>query len=194
MKIRHSLLGLGAIFAVAFALPAVADWRVMADDIEAGLQAQRTAGRIGAYDIDIGIHLDHVVLKGKVASEADRRVAQEVAEATKGVSDVTNELVVTEQMSARSSGSNQSAVRARPRLPQAPTSDQVLAALARNSIDTSGLDIAVRDGLVTLRGARRSQRDIDAILAVVLMIDGVADINSEMTIGDRPYRTGLRVG
>ncbi len=49
------------------------------------------------------------------------------------------------------------------------------------------LDIAVANGVVTLKGNFPSRREIDKVLASILMVKGVRDIQSELTVGGRPY-------
>jgi osmotically-inducible protein OsmY len=55
------------------------------------------------------------------------------------------------------------------------------------------LQVEVREGVVRLSGDLRSHRDVDAVLATTLMQRGVRDIESDMTVGGRPYyRRSLR--
>jgi osmotically-inducible protein OsmY len=47
--------------------------------------------------------------------------------------------------------------------------------------------VEVREGVVHLSGDLRSHRDVDAVLATTLMQQGVKDIESDLTVGGRPY-------
>jgi len=52
------------------------------------------------------------------------------------------------------------------------------------------LDIAVANGVVTLKGNFPSRREVDKVLASILMVKGVRDIESDVLIGGRPYARG----
>lgn len=49
------------------------------------------------------------------------------------------------------------------------------------------LDVRVADGVATIRGDAASRRDVDKVLSSVLMVQGVGDVRSELTVGRRPY-------
>ena len=49
------------------------------------------------------------------------------------------------------------------------------------------LDVEVSKGIVTLHGNLRSRREVDKVLSSVLMVDGVTDIQSEITVGGLSY-------
>jgi osmotically-inducible protein OsmY len=49
------------------------------------------------------------------------------------------------------------------------------------------LEVEVSKGVVTLHGNLRSRREVDKVLASILMVDGVTDIQSDITVGGRPY-------
>lgn len=68
-------------------------------------------------------------------------------------------------------------------------------AVILNEFATSALNIqyVVRQGNLLLKGSMSSQREIDRLLAALLMIDGLKDIESQLTIGGLPYQTGLSV-
>jgi osmotically-inducible protein OsmY len=84
------------------------------------------------------------------------------------------------------------------RLRPAPGDDQIAtevrATLEREFPEhAQALQVEVRDGVVRLSGDLRSHRDVDAVLATTLMQQGVRDIESDMTVGGRPYyRRSLR--
>jgi hypothetical protein len=37
----------------------------------------------------------------------------------------------------------------------------------------------------------KNHREVDEVLATALMVDGVRDIGSDMTLNGRPYRSGI---
>lgn len=49
------------------------------------------------------------------------------------------------------------------------------------------LDVRVADGIATIRGDAASRRDVDKVLSSVLMVRGVGDVRSELTVNGRPY-------
>jgi osmotically-inducible protein OsmY len=54
--------------------------------------------------------------------------------------------------------------------------------------------VSVRDGVAYLAGDLRNHREVDEILATALMVDGVKDIKSDVTLKGRPYRSGVVAG
>lgn len=49
------------------------------------------------------------------------------------------------------------------------------------------LDVRVADGIATIRGDAASRRDVDKVLSSVLMVRGVGDVRSELTVRRQPY-------
>ena len=60
---------------------------------------------------------------------------------------------------------------------------RVLAALNREPlINTNDLKIAASRGVIEIAGERSNHRDIDRILSVIVMVDGVKDVRSSMRL------------
>jgi len=55
--------------------------------------------------------------------------------------------------------------------------------LFHRSVSVVTTDVNVKDGIVTLRGAATSQDQIDLTTEYVKDVEGVKDVNNEMTIG-----------
>jgi osmotically-inducible protein OsmY len=127
------------------------------------------------YDVTVHNYPGAVILRGEVDSEHTRR---QIVAVTRSM---TSKQVVDEM-----------------RLRPAPGDDQIAtevrATLEREFPEhAQALQVEVRDGVVRLSGDLRSHRDVDAVLATTLMQQGVRDIESDMTVGGRPYyRRSLR--
>ncbi|MFM1847085.1 MAG: hypothetical protein RL417_559 [Pseudomonadota bacterium] len=135
----------------------------LAESIRSRVKANHS---IGHYDIEILVTGQTVALVGEVVSPEDSTTIERIARATPGVVNLDNRLTVAP-----------------------PTSDLVVAANVREAlrkagdVDLEGLEISASEGVVTFTGMRPTHREIDRILGVALMVNGVRDIKSEMTIG-----------
>ena len=57
------------------------------------------------------------------------------------------------------------------------------------------IQVEVRGGVAYLSGDLRNHREVDELLSTALMVNGVKDIQSEITLAGRPYGSGrMRVG
>lgn len=123
---------------------------------------------LGHYDLEILVTGTTAALVGSVVKAEDGAAIARIARGTPGVVTVDNRLTVA-----------------------LPTSDAAVEMNVREAlrkagdVDLAGLDISANDGIVTFAGPRGGHRDIDRILGVALMVEGVRDIKSEMTI--EPY-------
>lgn len=120
---------------------------------------------LGHYDLEILVTGSTAALVGSVVKAEDGAAIARIARGTPGVVTVDNRLTVAP-----------------------PTSDTVVEVNVREAlqkagdVDLAGLGISASDGVVTFAGTRPGHRDIDRILGVALMVEGVRDIKSEMTI------------
>jgi hypothetical protein len=123
---------------------------------------------IQVYDLD-----GEILLRGDVSTEDERLKMASVA------NDVTSKRV-----------RNELKVRA-------PMSDDEVAAKVMGALrrDYPGVAervaVSVRDGVAYLSGDMKNHREVDEVLATALMVDGVRDIGSDMTLNGRPYRSGI---
>lgn len=128
---------------------------------------------IGHYDIEILVTGNTAALVGQVLREEDSAAIARIARSTPGVVNLDNRLTVAP-----------------------PTSDLVVTANVREAlkkagdVDLQGLDISASDGVVTFAGVRPTHREIDRILSVALMAEGVQNIKSEMTTAHTRPRDG----
>lgn len=137
----------------------------LAESIKSEIAADHSLGR---YTLDVLVSGEATSLIGTVARDEDRAAIERITRRTPGVKTIYNQLTVA-----------------------APRSDIVVEndvrrALERaGDVDLAGLDISASDGTVTFVGRRNNHREIDRILSVALMVDGVQKIKSDMTIAPR---------
>jgi osmotically-inducible protein OsmY len=122
-----------------------------------------------SYEVTVHNYPEVVILRGQVDTEPTRREILEVARS------MTSKPVVDE-------------MRLRPALGDDQIANEVRAGLEREfPAHAQALQVEVREGVVHLSGDLRSHRDVDAVLATTLMQQGVKDIESDLTVGGRPY-------
>lgn len=121
------------------------------------------------YEVSIVSFPDSLVLRGEVASEGGRQAVLSAARAavTKPVKDE---------------------LRLRPALGDDQIASQVRATLHKDFPSLSKrVQVEVKQGVVYLTGNVSSHREVDAILASILMHEGVENIESDISIAGRPY-------
>ncbi len=139
----------------------------LAEQVMQSIQATTVSGRYQIWAREDGTN---IILEGWTALESDRDLVIKAAEVVKGVTTVVSRVTI---------------------LPSRP--DQELVASVVNILaDEPGLaqddlSVSAHEGIVTLRGNRKSYRDVDSILAKVLMIPGVRDVESEITVSGEHY-------
>jgi osmotically-inducible protein OsmY len=129
------------------------------------------------YEITILNSPDAITLRGEVDTEETRHRAVSVAHAAAGKR-------VRDEM------------RLRPSLTDEQIASQVRTALSREYPDiASRIEVDVREGVAYLSGDLRNHRQVDELLATTLMVAGVRDIRSDITLSGRSYGGArMRVG
>ncbi len=132
---------------------------------KSALEAFKKLEGLGSYEVEIQAREGQLVLNGTVANARDRTRIAQAAQTVAGVKSVTNNLTVAPP----------------------PTNDEVETnvwqALQKNEdIDVDGITIKASNGIVTVRGQRGNHREIDRILSIVNMADGVTEVKSEMKV------------
>lgn len=121
------------------------------------------------YKVTIVDYPDAVVLRGQVDTERSR---EEI-------------LSVARSVSSRP-------VRDELRLRPSPSDDQIASEL-RSTLEreypqlSNRITVDVRDGIAYLSGNMQNHRQVDEILSTVLMLEGVRDIQSDITVAGKPY-------
>ena len=120
-----------------------------------------------AYQVTIHTFDGEVRLKGRAPGkeEVERLIA--IARGVEGVTKVTSEIEILKSVS------------------DAEILERVKQAMDRSTACTgaSHLEVAVKQGVVTLTGAAPYHRDADCALSVILNVEGVKDVRSEAKIG-----------
>ena len=121
----------------------------------------------GRYNIAVNTHPEKVVLRGTVDSMETKKKLVEVASSVSKRS-VQDELAVA------------------PLKTDAEIQDSILRALNKEypSLMRS-LEVNVKDGIAEVKGSARSHVDVDKVLATILNVEGVRDIESQVTVRRR---------
>lgn len=127
------------------------------------------------YNVQIFNLPEYVLLKGDVDSEQARQRLVSVAKEASG-KHVRDEL------------------RLRPALTDEQIASSVRSALKGEYPSLADrVQVDVKEGIAYLSGDLRNHREVDELLATTLMVEGVKDIRSDLTLGGRPYTTRRRV-
>lgn len=122
-----------------------------------------------------------VVLSGTVVEGSHKSLAQDTMESLPGVKSVDNQLTVTGTAPAEHS--------------DAWLETKVHAALLfHRNVSTTGTDVFVKDGVVSLRGEASSQAQKELTAEYAGDVDGVKTVKNEMTIVESPAKPGLTTG
>ena len=130
-------------------------------------------------DINIQSKDGAVTLTGLVSEESHKALARETVSGLPGVTSVDNRLEVKG-------------------VPPAPSSDALLmdkvksALMFHRSVSAEETEVDVKDSIVTLRGTAKSQAQKDLTTEYAKDVEGVKDVNNEMTVvktGERTSQT-----
>ena len=123
----------------------------------------------GRYNIAVNTHPDKVVLHGTVDSIETKRKIVEVASSVSKRT-VQDELAVA------------------PIKTDAEIEGAIRRALTKEYPNLmKGLEVNVKDGVAMVSGTASSHVDVDKVLAAILNIEGVRDINSQVTVRGRKH-------
>ncbi|MCB0352253.1 MAG: BON domain-containing protein [Bdellovibrionales bacterium] len=140
------------------------------------------------YDLTIDARHGRVTLSGSVPSqEVGQRIVQ-IAQETNGVSSVDNQLVVVSREVTTLKESN-SPVDLHPK--GISRTDRAIEVELRQILQEQGfensVDARVQDGFVELSGDLPTFRKVDELLSNFLMVRGVKDIKSSLTVAGQSY-------
>jgi osmotically-inducible protein OsmY len=121
-----------------------------------------------------------VILTGSVAESSHKSLAQDTVEGLPGVKSVDNKLEVKNAPAANS---------------DAWLSDKLkITLLFHRSVSAGKTEIAVKDGVVTLRGNALSQAQKELTTEYAKDMEGVKDVNNEMTVSETGKKTPRTTG
>jgi hypothetical protein len=181
VAVLSAVLSLGAV-QVALANPgALGEPREPAGYVDPVVERVRVAVRQevadSVYSITILNTPRSVVLRGEVDSEQTRSHLISVAGRVSGKP-------VRDEMKLR------------PALSDDQIASDIRSALNRDYPSLADrIQVEVRGGVAYLAGDLRNHREVDELLSTALMVNGVKDIQSDITLSGRPYGSGrMRVG
>lgn len=126
-------------------------------------------------DIKIESRDGAVTLTGMVADDFNKSLAQETVASLPGVKSVDNKLEIKGTPPTTNS--------------DAWLRDKVkYTLLFHRSVSVVTTEVSVKDGIVTLRGGAASQAQKDLTTEYARDVEGVKDVNNEMTIGKTPKK------
>lgn len=127
------------------------------------------------YNIRIVSEPDRLALRGEVDSDVTRR---ELLKAAQSVS----QRQVQDELTLRAP------------IPDQEIKDSIARTLEQEHPELAReLSVEVDDGRAKFHGNVANHRQIDAVLASTLMLDGVRDVESDVTVRGRPYPRNLGV-
>lgn len=132
-------------------------------------------------DDDIKVRsIDGVVsLTGTVSEESHKTLAQETVAGLPGVNSVDNRLEVKSEGPVEKS--------------DAWISAKVKATLLLHQNVSARTEVSTKDGVVTLQGVATSHAEKDLTTEYARDVEGVKDVQNEMTVSEPPGRTGRTV-
>jgi osmotically-inducible protein OsmY len=167
------------IAALAIALSAVACSQTDAGITTAVKTKLAADDVVKAYQIDVDTSRKVVTLTGTVDNAAAKSRAVEIARSTDGVTNVSDNIVVSETASAA------------PMMPDAQpaafsdpgiTTALKTKLLADPMVGGLRIDVDTRDGAVTLSGQVKSQAERDQALKLARETDGVKTVEDKLTV------------
>ncbi|MFN4894340.1 MAG: BON domain-containing protein [Pseudomonadota bacterium] len=135
------------------------------------LRGIKSKVRDAKYEVKVTDLDSFILLEGEVDSERSRSEVLAAAHAS------TSKRVRDE-------------LRVRPAPSDSQIADQVRGALRQDCPQlVDRVQVDVRGGVAYLSGDLRNHREVDELLATTLMVQGVIDIKSDITLAGRPYAT-----
>jgi osmotically-inducible protein OsmY len=148
-----------------------ADARTYNREVDTVLREIKGKVRDARYNIKVTDRGDNMLLEGDVDSERAREQIVAVA------SSATAKRIANE-------------LRVRPGPSDSQIAEHVRGALRKDYPQLADrIQVEVRNGVAYLSGNLRNHREVDELLSTALMVEGVTDIRSDITLGGRPYAT-----
>jgi osmotically-inducible protein OsmY len=118
-----------------------------------------------SYEVDVAVSESTVTITGSATEDAD------IKKITKAVQNVSGQRNVTNTMTLR------------PRPADAELESAIKRALSDEAnLNWEGITVRVVNGIAYFEGTKPNHRDIDRILSIANMVDGVARVESKMKV------------
>lgn len=134
------------------------------------------------FSIDPEVSGDSVILIGKVESEIDRDLAQEIAQGMSGIDEVDNRLQIVPTNEARS-GANEEDREYSTMVEDATLAAEVkLKLLANGNTDGLSIDVDAADAQITLTGTVKSAEEKSLAGKIASNVDGVRNVHNRLQL------------
>ncbi|BDF96382.1 MULTISPECIES: BON domain-containing protein [Pseudoalteromonas] len=133
------------------------------------------------FDINTDVKNGKVVLTGKVESELDKELAEELVLSLDGVTDVDNELTVVKNVEAKNKKMKSDSTESD--LTDAKISTVITTRFLFNSeVGGTDIDVDTDKGVVTLKGTVESEAEKQLAVKIAKNAEDVRDVIDELTI------------
>ncbi|GAC16717.1 BON domain-containing protein [Aliiglaciecola lipolytica] len=178
-----SLLIAAALTTASMSANAENEWSERTKDAWIDGKAETTLlfnGNLDSFDIDTDVNNGVVTLTGKVDTEVDKALAEELILSLDGVEDVDNKLTVFNEDKA---GEDDETSEVMQTLKDSKVASVVKTRLLFES-EVSGTDInvEVEDGVVTLIGELDSEAELELAVAIAENTNDVKSVVSKLTV------------
>jgi osmotically-inducible protein OsmY len=135
------------------------------------------------FDINTDVKNGNVTLTGKVDSELDKELAEELVISLDGVKDVDNELTVVKMMDETHSKSKSMAQESESNLTDAKITTVITTRYLFNSeVGGTDIDVDTDNGVVTLNGSVNSTAEKQLAVEIAKNADDVRNVVDELEI------------
>jgi osmotically-inducible protein OsmY len=160
--------------------PMVEDRRI-GDELTAKLQTAKRNGSLRGFGIGVQVDHHNVWLRGRVASDAQRQLAMDLAQSVAGVGQITNELTLEAP---------------------APTPDMIAQELrqrlqiedAKGMLRGSNVDAQIDNGCVRMKGTVATESQRDTLIEIARRVPGVQKVVDELVVAAPGLPTAVPVG
>lgn len=142
---------------------------VPAEEVQLIKHAIDSASIVGWYSVSFVSLSEKVILQGLVDSQNTSASIEDA------VRSATRKRIVNE-------------LKLRPRLADDQVRNRITDTLREEyPMLYDAIDVRVENGTARIWGDLRSRRQVDEVLATILMVEGVRDIQSDLSVGGNPY-------
>lgn len=175
-----SLIIAAALTTASMSANAENDWKDTANDAWIDGKAETTLlfnGNLNSFDINTDVTEGVVTLTGKVDTDVDKALAEELVESLDGVKDVENMLTV---MSNEKSDTAEIMQTLRDSKVETVVKTRLL---FESEVSGTDIEVEVKEGVVMLNGQVDSDAERDLAIAIAKNTDDVKNVVDNLTIG-----------
>ena len=162
------------------------DYRDILLNIENALKSK--SSELGTFNVELSYFQGTVTLNGEVANSLVKEKVGRITQGVDGVINIDNQL----KMDAKNTPvSNEvSEIRAMPKLVNDKSIQESVwdALIDDNAANRSATSLSVNNGIVSFSGDAKNHQEIDRMLSIAMMVEGVRGVKSSMTINGHSYQ------